>query len=119
MSKIHHTINKSVMVLLIVNDLVKKKPPVITGSNMKPRCFKTYKIKSSGSCHYANKKTWIDSELMEEIFKTFNRKCAADDWKILPFIDNASSHPEYFMDCFPHFKIVFLPENTTSKIAAT
>ena len=61
-------------------------------------------------------KTWIDSELMEEIFKTFNRKCAVDDWKILPFIDNASSHPEYFMDCFSHFKIDFLQENTTSKL---
>ena len=52
---------------------------------------------------------------MEEILRTLNRKCAAGGWKILTFIDNAPSHPELFIDCFSHVKIVFLPKNTTSR----
>ena len=58
----------------------------------------------------------MDSELMEEILRTLNRKCAAEDRKILLFVDNARSHPESFSDCFSHVQIVFLPKNTTSKL---
>ena len=58
----------------------------------------------------------MDSELMEEILRTLNRKCAAEDRKILLFIDNAPSHPESYSDCFSHVQIVFLPKNTTSKL---
>ena len=53
---------------------------------------------------------------MEEILRTLNKKCAAEDRKILLFIDNAPSHPESFTDCFSHVKIFFLPKNTTSKL---
>ena len=53
---------------------------------------------------------------MEEILRTLSRKCAAEDPKILLFIDNAPSHPESFIDCFSHVKIVFLPNNTISKL---
>ena len=53
---------------------------------------------------------------MEEILRTLHRKCAAEDCKILLFIDNAPSHPESFSDCFSHVQIVFLPKNTTSKL---
>ena len=62
------------------------------------------------------KKAWMDSELMEEILRTLNRKCAVDYRKVLLFIDNAPSHPESFSDCFLHVQIVFLPKNTTSKL---
>ena len=58
----------------------------------------------------------MDSELMEEIFRTLNRKCAAEDRKILLFIDNVPSHPESFIDCFSHVKIMFLSKNTRSKL---
>ena len=53
---------------------------------------------------------------MEEILRTLNRKCAAEDHKILLFIDNAPRLPESFSDCFSHVQIVFLPKNTTSKL---
>ena len=53
---------------------------------------------------------------MEKLLGTLNRKCAAEDYKMLLFIDNAPSHPESFTDCFSHVKIVFLPKNTTSKL---
>ena len=53
---------------------------------------------------------------MEEIFRTLNRKCAAEDRKILLFIDNVPSHPESFIDCFSHVKIMFLSKNTRSKL---
>ena len=107
-----------ITVLLIVNALGEKEPPIIIGRSLKPRCFKNVKDKRRpcGSYYYANKKAWMDSELMEEILRTLNRKCAAEDRKILLFIDNAPSHPESFIDCFSHVKIVFLPKNTTSKL---
>ena len=107
-----------ITVLLIVNALGEKEPPIIIGRSLKPRCFKNVKDKRRpcGSYYFANKKAWMDSELMEEILRTLNRKCAAEDRKILLFIDNALSHPESFIDCFSHVKIVFLPKNTTSKL---
>ena len=58
----------------------------------------------------------MDSELMEEILRTLNRKCEAEDRKILFFIDNAPSHPESYIDCFFFLKIAFLPKNITSKL---
>ena len=58
-----------IMVLLVVNTLGEKEPPVITGSSAKPRCFKKIQdeIQSCGLYYYANKKHgWIQS-----ISKTF------------------------------------------------
>ena len=58
-----------ITVLLIVNALGEKEPPIIIGRSLKPRCFKNVKDKRRpcGSYYYANKKAWMDSELMEEI----------------------------------------------------
>ena len=53
---------------------------------------------------------------MEEILRTLNKKCTADDWKILVFIDNASSHPESFIGCLFLVKNVFFPKNKTPKL---
>ena len=53
---------------------------------------------------------------MEKILITLNRKCAGDDRKIIIFIENTLSHPEYFIDCFSHVKIVFLAKDATSKL---
>ena len=105
-----------ITVLLIVNALGEKEPPIIIGRSLKTRCFKNVKDKRRpcGSYYYANKKAWMDSELTEEILRTLNRKCAAEDRKILLFI-SAPSHPESFIDSFSHAKIVFLSKNTTSK----
>ena len=107
-----------ITVLLIVNALGEKEPPIIIERDLKPRCFKNVKDKRRpcGSYYYANKKVWMDAELMEEILRTLNRKCTAEDRKIFLFIDNAQSHPESFTDCFSHLKIVFLPKNTTSRL---
>ena len=93
-----------ITVLLIVNALGEKEPPIITGRSLTPRCFKNVKDKRRpcGSYYYVNEKAWMDSELMEEILRTINRKYAAEDRKILLFIDNAPSHPESFSDCFSH-----------------
>ena len=107
-----------ITVSLIVNVLGEKEPPIIIGRSLTPRCFKNVKDKRRpcGSYYYANKKAWMDSELMEEILRTLNRKCVAEDRKILLFIDNAPSRPESFSDSFSHVQIVFLPKNTTSKL---
>ena len=98
-----------ITVLLIVNALGEKEPPIIIGRSLTPRCFKNGKDKRRlcGSYGYAKKKTWMDSELMEEILRTLHRKCAAEDRKILLFIDNAPSYPDSFSDCFSHVQIIF------------
>ena len=64
-----------ITVLLIVNALGEKEPPIIIGRNLKPRCFKNVKDKRRpcGSYHYANKKAWMDSELMEDSSKISQR----------------------------------------------
>ena len=73
------------------------------------------KRRPCGSYYYANKKVWMDSELMEDILRTLDIKCTADNQKVLFFIDNAPSQPESFIDCFSNVKIFFLRRNTTSK----
>ena len=100
------------------NEKKEKGPPIIIRRSLKPRCFKNVKDKRRPcGCYYdANKKAWMNSELIEEILRTLNKKCAAEDRKILLFIDNAQSHPESFIYCFSHVKIAFLPKNTTSKL---
>ena len=111
-------VKQRITVLLIVNALGEKEPPIIIGRSLTPTCFKNVKDKRRpcGSYYYANKKAWMDSELIEEILRTLNRKCAAEDRKILLFIDNAPSHPESLSYCFSHVQIVFLPKNTTAKL---
>ena len=114
--KVENMPNNEQQYYLLLMPWVRKNLPFIIGRSLKPRCFKNVKDKRRpcGSYYYGNKKTWMDSELTEEILRTLNRKCAAEDRKILLFIDNAPSHPESFIDCFSHVKIVFLPKNTTS-----
>ncbi|XP_057302773.1 tigger transposable element-derived protein 6-like [Hydractinia symbiolongicarpus] len=102
-------------VLHIANALGEKETPVIIGHSQKPRCFKNVQDEKRpcGTYSYANKKAWMDSELLEEILRTLNKKCATDYRKILLFIDNVPSHPQSFIDCFSQ---VFLPKDTTSKL---
>ena len=84
-----------ITVLLIVNALGDKEPPIIIGRSLKPKCFKNVKDqrRPCGSYYYANKKAWMDSEFMEKILRTLKN-----------------------FDCSSHVKIVFLPKNTTSKL---
>ena len=58
----------------------------------------------------------MDSVLMEEFLRTLNRKCPADNWKILLFTDHPLSHSESFTDRSSQIKIVFLPKNTISTL---
>ena len=64
-----------ITVLLIVNALGEKEPPIIIGRSLKLRCFKNVKDKRRpcGSYHYPNKKAWMDSELMEDSSKISQR----------------------------------------------
>ena len=53
---------------------------------------------------------------MDEGLRILNRKCAAEDRKILLSIGNAPRHPEPFIDCFSHVEIVFFPKNAAFKL---
>ena len=66
--------------------------------------------------YYANKRAWMNSELMEKLLIQPKRKYSAIDRKIILFMYNAPSHPPTFETAFSHLKVVFLPKNTTSKL---
>ena len=94
------------IVLLLVNALGEKKDPIIIGKTQQSRCFKQLKNKKRPcAAHYcANKRTWIESELMEEILGKLNRRCAATDSKLSLFMDNAPCPPENLDMAFSHVK---------------
>ena len=100
-----------------VNAAGGKEDPIVIGQSEKPRCFKTLKDASRPcKCHYfANKKAWMNSDLMTDILASLNRRLQLKQRKIMLFMDNAPCHPASLQDKFSNANIVFLPKNTTSK----
>ena len=92
--------------------------PVVIWRSKVPRCFKKLKDKSRpfNVHYYANPKSWMTSEVMEAVLTKLNRKLSAEGRKVILLLDNATCHPESFIDQFSQIKLVFLPKNTTSRL---
>ena len=77
-----------------VNAAGEKEVPVVIGKAAKPRCFKGLNdaTKPLGIPYYSNPKSWMTSEIMEDIVKKFNRKMQRKERHALLLIDNAPSH---------------------------
>ena len=92
--------------------------PIVIWKNKLPRCFKGLRDPSRpGNVHYfSNSKSWMTSEIFETVLSKFNRKLVFENRKVIPFLENATCHPESIDDKFANIKIVFLPKNTISRL---
>ena len=57
---------------------------------------------------FSNPKSWMTFEVMEAALVRFNRKLVFEDRKVLLFL--------YWIGQFSQIKIIFLPNNTTSRL---
>ena len=83
-----------------------------------PRCFKSLKdpSKPMGVHYFWNRKAWMNSDLMETILHSLDRKMSAENRNVVLFLDNATRHPETLQPTLTNIKLVFLPKNTTSRL---
>ena len=81
-----------------------------------PRCFKGIKKSELPVWYFSQKKSWMDSEILNEILGRINRKLIRNERSILLLMDNAGCHPHDLEGKFSNIKVVFLPANTTSKL---
>ena len=69
------------------------------------------------SVHYfSNKKTWINSDIIESISQILDRRMNQEKRKVIFFWDNATCHPETAQAGLKNIKLVFLPKNKTSRL---
>ena len=95
-----------------VNEAGEKEDPVVIVKSADAQCFKNLKDGSHPhKCsYYANKKTWMTTEVMTDILCKLNGSLKRHRRQILLFMDNAPCHPESH-----NINVVFLPKNTTTK----
>ena len=100
-----------------VNAAGEKEAPVIISNSQKPRYFKKLKNgkRPYGCPYFANKKAWMNSDIMAEILTTFDNRMKRKGRKILLFLDNAPCHPPTLQDHLSNITLKFLPKNTTAK----
>ena len=91
-------------------------PPVVIWKSANPRCFKGVNKSELPVWYFSQKKSWMDSEILNEILGRINRKLVRDERSILLTMDNAGCHPHDLEGKFSNIKVVFLPANTTSKL---
>ena len=110
-----------ITVLLIVNALSEKEPPIITGRSLKLRCFKNVKDKRHPLwlLLLCKQKSLDGFRAYGRNFKNLRRKCASEDREILLFIDNAPNHPEIFYWLFFPCQNCLRAKECNIQIAAT
>nr|XP_034326220.1 tigger transposable element-derived protein 4-like [Crassostrea gigas] len=84
---------------------------LLIAKSRNPRCFKKIKPETLPVSYYFNKKSWMNSEIMEAWLKGLDRKMGRQNRKILLFLDNAPSHPKIELR---NIELKNFPGNTTS-----
>ena len=92
--------------------------PIVIWKSKTPRCFRLASAadKLSKVMYFADRKSWMQVEIMEKILETLNRQMLKEKRNVILFLDNATFHPPSLIDKFSNIKIVFLPKNTTSRL---
>ena len=81
--------------IFVAADGSKVTDPVVVGRSRKPNCFRNLKdISRPLNTHYFNnKKSWLNTEIMEVILTRLDRRLSGEGRKVLLFLDNATCHP--------------------------
>ncbi|MCP3953123.1 MAG: hypothetical protein GY697_13035 [Desulfobacterales bacterium] len=92
-----------------------KLKPLVIGNCMKPHCFvrKRINIKQLPVDYFANKKAWMNSEIMREWLQKYDRLFAKKKKHMAFVLDNCPAHPN-LSPTLTNIKLIFLPHNTTS-----
>ena len=100
-------------VMLCANmDGSEKLKPLVIGKSKNPRSFKH--VRTLPVTYTANKKAWMVSEEFISWVKKLDRRFAAENRKVLLFVDNCSAHPQ--VTGLEAVKLQFFPPNTTSHL---
>ncbi|KAI1005785.1 hypothetical protein K3495_g2433 [Podosphaera aphanis] len=104
-----HTTSASGLVLKILYN----------GTSKQLRCFKNVKIESFNFVYRNNKKAWMNTEIMIEYLKWFDKEMAGR--KVVLPVDNFSAHKTAFeypnsipLTSSKNKSVIFLPPNVTS-----
>ena len=87
---------------------------VVIGKAKKPRCFKNIDVRKLSVSWRSNKKAWMTTEIMSDWLVELDNKMKKQKRKIILFMDNATSHPDYLK--LKNANLVFVPPNTTSML---
>ena len=84
------------MALFVSADGSKVGESIVIWRSQKPHCFKRLKeVSHPINVHYfSNKKTWMTTELLEEVLKNVDDQMIRQIRNVLLFLDNAPCHPD-------------------------
>lgn len=58
----------------------------------------------------------MNEEIISKILTQIDKEMEMENWHILLFLDNATSHKECFMSSLTNIKLIFLSKNTMPKV---
>ena len=91
-----------------------KRPLLVIGKSLQPRCFKNLNVNSLPVVYHANKNAGMTTSIFLPWLKDWISELQKKGRKILLLIDNATCHPTD--TDFGNITVQFLPANTTSLI---
>ena len=106
--------NKDRLTVMLCSNMngSEKLKPLVIGKSKNPRSFKN--VRSLPVTYSANKKAWMVSEEFTSWVRQLDRRFAAQNRRVLLFIDNCSAHPN--ISGLQAVKLHFFPPNTTSHL---
>ena len=91
---------------------------IVISRSKKPRCFRLASAsdKLAEVSYFDDSKSWMQVEIIEKVLNALNHQMRKQGRKVILFLDNATVHPTSLIDMYSNIKIVFLPNNATSRL---